>query len=197
MAPETMTEEDLLTGKPLPTSSDLTLGEDFYDDDHDENDSRPRNQGDPISVAVGSPGFMAAHIVQECFETFDGGATTEPEEFDRYYFPPQVDGYDGPAPILIDILQADTPEELQQERVDKHVEFKTRWCAERGVRYVVLTDLEDLMLSAEALRAKLTGGKAQAAPAAQAPQEAPQAPRKRPTAASKGRRGVQHPRAES
>lgn len=189
MAPATaVTEEDLFEGKPLPTDTELVLGEDMYGDEPDENDSRPRPQGDPISLAVGSPGHMVNHMVHECYETFESGATTEPEEFDRYYFPPQEDGYDGPAPVLIDILAGDTQEDLIQERIDKHVEFKTRWCAERGIRYVVLADLEDLMLSPEALEAKIRGDEGSPRPARkarQAPQEAAKPARKR---------GIQRPK---
>jgi hypothetical protein len=151
------TESDLFNGI-ASQGADLVIGEDFYDDDPDPQDSTYRDTGDPISQAVGSPGYMSAHVVGECFQGLGDGSQTEPEEFDRYYFPPQVENYVGPAPVLIDMIEAGDPAEEQQQRLDKHIDFKTRWCREHNVNYVVLSDTEDMMLSPEQLRARLTPG---------------------------------------
>lgn len=163
-------EQALFAGKPLPNDGpELVIGEDFYEDAEDRVERTDLSAADPISLAVGTPGYMERYMVQECIMRF-GDMIGEPEEFDRYYFPPGT-GYEGPAPLLIDILNAD---DLATDREEKHVEFKTQWCAERKVRYALLTD-EDLLLAPAALRGKLMGE--EPAPAAE-PVE-PQAPRSR------------------
>lgn len=151
---DTTTETDLFNGI-ASEGADLVIGEDFYDDDPDPQDSSYRDTGDPISQAVGSPGYMSAHVVGECYQELADGSQTEPEEFDRYYFPPQVEGYEGPAPVLIDVIETGSPEEEAQERLDKHVDFKTQWCREHDVNYCVLSDTEDMLLAPEQLRARL------------------------------------------
>jgi hypothetical protein len=161
MPPDTvMSEQDLMEhlaeGNPLPEAG-LTIGEDFYDDEPDPNDSTYKDTGDPISAAVGTAGFMERHMVQDCRIVTPDGASTEPEEFERYYFPPGDRPYDGPAPILIDILHSDDPGVQEEERAEKNVAFKTQWCAEQGIRYVVLHDTDDTLLSTQDLRAKLMG----------------------------------------
>lgn len=176
---------DLFDGGAAPgvsAGAQLVDGYDFYDDDPDPNDSSYIDKGDPISQAVGTAGYMSAHVVGECLRSFDDGSQTEPEEFDRYYFPPQNPDYDGPAPVLIDILEGTTPEEHRQEREDKHVQFKTEWCHAHGVSYVVLTDTEDLFLSPDMLRSRISGEDEQQ-PTVNAPP-----PKKKPAAR---RRGVQ------
>jgi len=159
MLPDEDPTSDLLGGGTLSVKPGATLvdGYDFFDgDDADPDDSSYSDPGDPISQAVGTPGFMSNHVVGECVQHLAEGATTEPEEFDRYYFPPQeIPNYDGPAPLLIDVLTGLTPEEMAQEQEDKHTAFKADWCRSHGVRYVVLSDSEDMFLSPEQLRAKI------------------------------------------
>jgi hypothetical protein len=151
----TLTDQDLFMGAPLP-GADLVIGEDLYDEP-DPEDSSYRGEVDPISAAVGTSGFMGNHIVQACYFQTAEGATTEPEEFDRYYFAPGDRPYEGPAPVLIDILAGDDPELAAREHDEKHVDFKAQWCREHGVRYVVLADTDDMLLSTTELRAKLLG----------------------------------------
>src|ERR1017187_8304786 len=98
MDPATVSEQDLFLGTPLP-AAELVVGEDFYDPD--PSDSTFQHDADPISAAVGAAGYMALHMVQDCRFVSPDGASTEPEEFDRYYFVPGDRPYEGPAPILI------------------------------------------------------------------------------------------------
>jgi hypothetical protein len=181
MTDHALSEQDLFMGKPLP-EAELVIGEDFYDSDRDANDSTYRDVGDPISHAIGTPGYMADFTVTECRPDY-GEGIAEAEVFDRYYFPPQEEGYDGPAPILIDILRGGQPDELEEERQSKHCAFKAEWCAGRLIRYAVLTDLQDMMLTGEQLRAKIVG-------------EEPQPTVHEAPAKGEHKRGVQHPRAE-
>lgn len=173
--------------------AELVDGHDFYDDDPNPNDSSYIDKGDPISQAVGTAGYMSAHVVGECLRSFDDGSQTEPEEFDRYYFPPQDPEYAGPAPVLIDVLMGATPDEQKQEREDKHVAFKTDWCRSRDVKYVVLTDTEDLFLSPEQLRARLAGEDEPTSTGEQARPPAGSTPEKK---AGRRRAGVQRPRSK-
>lgn len=153
---DTISETDLFNGVPLPGAGEITIGEDFYGD-VDPDDSTHVEAPDAISAAVGTPGYMERHMVQDCRIVTPDGASTEPEEFERYYFPPGDRPYEGPAPILIDIIHSDEPAVQAEEHEAMHVEFKAQWCREQGIRYVVLHDTEDMLLSAEALRAKLMG----------------------------------------
>lgn len=144
------------TGASAAMSGALVDGHDFYpDDEAGPHDSGYQGEKDTISDAIGSVEYMSNFTVSECFQQLDG-AQTEPEVFDRYYFPPQVDGYTGLAPLLIDVLEGVTPEELRQQQEDKHVAFKTAWCRSHGIRYAVITDTEDAaFLTPPQLRQKI------------------------------------------
>lgn len=131
----------------------LVDGHDFYDD-RDDADSSLAEPSDPISVAIGTPGFMGNHIVGECVQRL-GDAQTEPEEFDRFYFAPQDPTYSGPAPLLMDLIQGVTPDEQRIEEEDKHIAFKREWCRSHGVTYVILRDIEDIAMSPDQLRARI------------------------------------------
>lgn len=144
---------DLLAGIGTGIEAGYVDGHDFYPPDGE--DSSYQEPADPISEAVGTAGYMSAHVVSECKQHVAEGAFTEPCEFDRFYFPPQDPTYAGPAPVLIDILEGVTPEELEQARRDHDCAFKADWCRANGIRYVVLTDSEDLFLSPEQLRARM------------------------------------------
>lgn len=183
----TLSETDLFNGQPLP-DAELTIGQDFYDEDHDENDSSYREVADPLSKAVGTPGYVERHMVHDCRLVLSDGASTEPEEFDRYYVPPGDRPYEGPAPILIDILTTDEPADQRREMEEKNVEFKREWCAKAGVRYVVISDTDDLQLSTAQLRAKLTGETAASTSSEKATEAAASEPEPR-------KRGVQRVRA--
>jgi hypothetical protein len=162
----------------MRTSADLTIGEDFYGDDPS---GTLIQEPDAIDVAVGSPAYIADFMFGSCREVFPEGGELEPETFDRYYFPPDhLPDYKGPAPCLIDILVSDTDLEQDRERADKRVEFKTKWCRERGVRYVVLRD-SDQVGGPAAIRAKLMGSERRLI-------------RETPAPAKPRTRGVQRPR---
>src|ERR1035438_10670480 len=83
---------------------DFVDGRDFYGPDPDAQDGRYRDEGDDVSRAVGSPGYMTAYVVGECVQQLGDSevATLDPEHFDRYYFPPDVDPEASLAPVLID-----------------------------------------------------------------------------------------------
>ena len=169
---------------------DFVDGHDFYGPDPDAQDGRYRDEGDDVSRAVGSPGYMTAYVVGECVQQLGDSevATLDPEHFDRYYFPPDVDPEASLAPVLIDIIGASTMEERQREREAKHVVFKAAWCAERKVRYCVLVEDEDLLGSSiDAIRQKILGEQPKATVAEPvAAVETPDVPV----------RGVQHPRGD-
>lgn len=183
----TMTEHELdqhlAEGKPLPADQDLVIGEDFHKDEY-ERGSEDMTAPDAVSEAVGTQGYVEDYVAHECFQSFSDGSRTDAEVFDRYYFPPDnAPEYDGPAPLLIDIIRAEEVAERAAEENAKHLVFKRAWAKVRDVRYVILA-AEDLLLGTDALRAKLLGGEIEG-PAPQAKSE---------TARKRG--GVQHPRGE-
>lgn len=189
MTPTVMTpaqlDQHLASGQPLP-DGDLVIGEDYYGGDDTE--AVDITETDAISDAVGLPAYVSDHMAHECFQVFEDGSQTEPEIFDRYYFPPQEDGYEGVAPILIDIVDTDVVTERAADEEAKHVAFKRAWCDERGLRYAVLY-AEDLGLSVEKLRARLTGDDETATET--------EATGATETSAPRRRGGVQRPRAQA
>lgn len=198
---DTMTQApkvDLFAGTEIVGGFDdptLVVGQDFFDDDPDPADSSYKDKGDPISQAVGTPGYMANHVVGECFREMPDGSRTEPPEFDRFYFPPQDLAYDGPAPVLIDVLQGMTPEEQATEREDKETLFKTEWCRSHNVSYIVLVETEDTFLSPDALRARIEGSDDPKPDPANPVEADPPAPETKSRRQPRG--GVQRPRQEN
>lgn len=168
------------------SGDDLIEGLDLYQD-RDPMDGRYQEQGDDITQAVGSAGYMTNYALGECVQQFGDSevARTDPERFDRYYFPP--DGEEqGLTPILIDVLSGNTQEERDRERAGKSISFKTAWCAERGIRYAVLHEEDDLMGSLEQIRARMLG-------------EVPKTGESTPAAATElvaPASGIQHPRGD-
>src|SRR5579885_1945561 len=115
-------EEALFMGEPLPLDGpELVVGDDFYDPDREPGSSVEAE--DTLSAAMGTPGYMANYMVQECRQEF-GDLSTEPCEFDRYYFAPQIANYSGPAPCLVDLLVANDAADQRREREEKRCEFK-------------------------------------------------------------------------
>lgn len=103
-------------------------GLDLYGDDNDSGYHEPE---DAISEAVGSRGYLQDAVLPDCYERLAGGASREPETFDRLYWDPER--------LVIDILTGEESER-EAEAEEKHVAFKRSWCEENGIRYVVLTD---------------------------------------------------------
>ena len=111
-----------------------------------EDEARYTPDADPVSVAVGSAGYLSRHVVDECREEFPESRVSRfPETFDRFYWEP--------SPLLVDILDDGSPAQVKEERERKRVEFKTAWCAEHGWRYLALTatDAQDAQLVRELL----------------------------------------------
>jgi hypothetical protein len=161
----------------VPTET-LVIGEDFYGPDPGE--GQYRDPGDAISNAIGSTGYVNAYVVDDCVERFADGSWRDPETFDRFYWDPE--------PLLIDVLQADNETDQARERDDKHVEFKTKWCADNGRRYVVLSD-------ADTWDPELVARKVAPAPAADVPTDAPTDAPTNPPKKAAGK--VQRPRRKS
>lgn len=146
MSPDTLAEA-------LAGDDDIVIGHDLYGDADPLIDL---GEHDPVSEAVGSAQFMAEFVLDECVQEFHSGQRLiDPERFDRFYWRPDTESYDGPAPVLVDILRQGSPEERDQEARAKHVEFKRGWCEEHGYRYVVL--VEDECQTPEQVRAQLEG----------------------------------------
>jgi hypothetical protein len=146
--------------------------------DDDDLDGLYRPDPDPITDALGATGFVDRYTLDECVERFEETrAARFPETFDRYYF----DGDHGR--VLIDVLQDSTSEQLAEERLRKHVAFKTAWCAEHPTfRYLPLPASD---ADAAAIRRLLDGS-----PAPKVSQPASQRPK---TAATRGQ--IQRPKA--
>jgi hypothetical protein len=103
---------------------------------------------DPVTAALNASGFAHRHTVPECVHrSTDARVSGFPEMFERFYF----DGTYGR--VLVDLLADDTPEILAEERLRRHVNFKTEWCAAHDYRYLPLEQSE---LSIETIRRKLT-----------------------------------------
>lgn len=124
---------------------DRPLRDDEYPEDEYET-PRQSVEVDDISRAVGSGAYVYRYELQECVEQFDGSPVKRfPERFDRYYF-------DTPhGPLLIDVLQDGTPEQLEGERARKRVAFKTAWCAEHDRRYLVVPESDATVDAVRAL----------------------------------------------
>jgi hypothetical protein len=176
---------DLLEHLQVSGSDELVDGLDLYTDP-EPMDGRYQEESDTITQAVGSPGYMTNYALGECVQHHgtDQVAVKDPERFDRYYFAPDHEEQ-GLTPILIDVLTGNTQEERARERAEKSIDFKTAWCAGRGIRYAVLHEEDDLMGSLETVRARMRGETTETKiPSAVVQEPAP--------AAS----GIQHPRGD-
>lgn len=104
-------------------------------DDGIDDDPAPRASvwdSDPVSLGVGATAFIANYEILECVETFaDSVVTRWPCRFDRFYFQTET------GPLLVDILD-DYDGRLGESRAAKQSDFKARWCAENGRRYLAL-----------------------------------------------------------
>lgn len=126
---------------------------------------------DAVSQAVGALGYVHRYIVQDCVERFEHPTLRRPpERFDRFYFDPER--------VLVDIVADGLGDDQEREERDrKHVDFKTRWCAANGWRYVVLKESD---ADNGALVRELVAGRTPAEPkTAAAPAAAKPAARKR------------------
>lgn len=132
---------------------EVVIGQDLYADDpssYDDGGSTSVPITDPVSDAVGSPGYMQHFILDGCIREFADGTWREPERFDRFYFVPQVPDYDGLAPLLIDVIVGDSPEQKRACVEQLHVDFKRQWIANnapvdawnRPLRYVTIDEAD-------------------------------------------------------
>jgi hypothetical protein len=112
-------------------AGDIIMDDGLFPDEDARDEALYSEPRDPVSAVLGSDVYIANATVDGCVETFAGGLEREPERFDRFYFEPE--------PVLIDVLEARSEQELEAERQDKHVAFKTAWCRDHDRRYVVLT----------------------------------------------------------
>jgi hypothetical protein len=118
---------------------DATWVDAFLEEDDEDEVGYYDDDGDAIDAAVRGEGYIANFVIDQCVEEFEGGFFREPESFDRFYYLPQTEPpYEGPAPVLIDVLQADDPQTREAEAERKHVEFKRRWCKEHDLRYATV-----------------------------------------------------------
>jgi hypothetical protein len=89
---------------------------------------------DSISSQVGREGFLSPYAVDDCLlPAPPDSEQRDAAVFDRYYWPD-----DGQEAVLVDVLLAG-PSRPDQEAA-KQCELKKRWCAERGVKYLVVVD---------------------------------------------------------
>lgn len=159
------------------------LNDDEYPEDLTEMPPRPPRELDPISAAVGTGAYVYRHTVDDCVERFVGTVARFPERFDRFYF--QTDN----GPLLVDVLEDATEEQLHRDTVRKRVEFKQAWCAEHGRRYLVVgeSDAQDVG-KVRQLLATLDGPSSEAASEPRVSQPAR-------TATARKRGAIQRPKA--
>lgn len=150
-----------------------------------EDEARYAPEQDPVSAGLGARGFLTRHIVEECREEFPESKISRfPEMFDRFYWEPRR--------VLVDIVEDGSPEQLEQERARKRVDFKADWCAEHGWTYLPLraSDAQDAQRVRELVYqvSELLHGRGEPA---QAPEPAPAAS----SPPARGRGKIQRPKA--
>lgn len=150
---------------------------DTIDDTEDE--PRPRNDvwsDDPISLGLESIGFIARHQIAGCVERFEGSTAYHAAEmFDRFYFQTPH------GKVLVDVLD-DYDGRLAESRRQRHCDFKERWCAENGLRYLPLPESQ---ITPDKIRRLVEG--------APEPQVSQPASQRKPAAAKRGQ--IQRPKA--